>query len=146
MQLQREHHPNQNAITAYGDDYMEVNQVRYENSIYFLPEGPVNTLKLSSARELTSTDLDHFTGLDQVQRSPMDFLDDISPSRPEHAPELILIGTGLKQQFLHPAVTQRLLGMGIGVEIMDSQAAARTYNILMSEGRKVLVVLIQEDK
>ncbi|MCX5591325.1 Mth938-like domain-containing protein [Alcaligenes endophyticus] len=145
MQLQREHHPNQNAITAYGDDYIEINLVRYVNSIYFLPEGDVHPLALRSAQEITSDELDRITGLDQIQRSPMDFLDDVQPSKPEHAPELIVLGTGHKQQFLHPAVTQRLLSMGIGVEIMDSQAAARTYNILMSEGRKVLAILIQEN-
>lgn len=145
MQLQREHHPNQNAITAYGDDYIEINLVRYEHSIYFLPEGKVHPLSLHTAHELSSEELDRITGLDQTQRSPMDFLDDVKPQRPEHAPELILLGTGRRQQFLHPAVTQRLLGMGIGVEIMDSHAAARTYNILMSEGRKVLAILIQEN-
>lgn len=144
MQLQREQHPNLNAITAYGDGYMEVNQVRYDHSIYFMPESPVSELNIGSAKGLTGEQLDELIGLDHTTRSPMDFLDDVPAQRPEQAPELIIVGTGHKQQFLHPSVTQRLLTMGIGVEIMDSQAAARTYNILMSEGRKVLVILIQE--
>lgn len=55
--------------------------------------------------------------------------------------EVILLGTGEKQIFLHPKITAPLLENGIGIEIMDSAAACRTFNILADEGRRVLAAL-----
>jgi uncharacterized protein len=59
-------------------------------------------------------------------------------------PELILIGTGNKQRFPSPELLKTLISAKIGFEIMDSQAACRTYNILVGEGRQVLLALIVE--
>lgn len=77
-------------------------------------------------------------------RDPLAFLDEpeATPSRPANAPEVLLVGTGGRQQFLRPEVLRPLLAAGIGVEIMDTHAASRTYNILMAEGRRVVVALI----
>ncbi len=50
---------------------------------------------------------------------------------------VLLIGTGKTLQFPTPGVTQHLLEQGIGVEIMDTPAACRTYNVLVAEGRAV---------
>jgi uncharacterized protein len=57
-------------------------------------------------------------------------------------PELVILGTGRLQQFPAPALTELLLTKGIGVEIMDTAAACRTYNFLMHEGRHVVAALI----
>ena len=145
MQLQREHNPALNAITAYGDDYVAINFQRHDHSIFFAPEGPVQDLPVQTAAALTAEHLRSFAGLDQIKQDPMAFLDDAPPARPADAPELILIGTGQRQHFLNPAITQEILRLGIGVEIMDTQAAARTYNILMAEGRKVVVALLIQE-
>jgi uncharacterized protein len=59
-------------------------------------------------------------------------------------PELILIGTGSRQHFPKPELLKALIQAKIGFEIMDSQAACRTYNILVGEGRRVLLALIVE--
>lgn len=59
-------------------------------------------------------------------------------------PELVIVGTGKKQVFLNPKILQPLIKAKIGFEMMDSQAACRTYNILMGEGRKVLAAIILE--
>jgi uncharacterized protein len=59
-------------------------------------------------------------------------------------PELILIGTGNKQRFPKPELLKSLILAKIGFEIMDSQAACRTYNILVGEGRQVLLALLVE--
>jgi len=53
-------------------------------------------------------------------------------------PELILLGTGEKQQFPEQALFMALYQQGIGLEVMNSKAACRTYNILLSEGRHVV--------
>jgi uncharacterized protein len=57
-------------------------------------------------------------------------------------PELVLIGTGQRQQFPHSAFGARFLRAGVGYEVMDTGAACRTFNVLVSEGRRVVAVLL----
>lgn len=57
-------------------------------------------------------------------------------------PEVVLLGTGEKHQFLHPSVYQSLTALGVPLECMTTAAACRTYNILMSEGRNVAAALL----
>jgi uncharacterized protein len=57
-------------------------------------------------------------------------------------PQVVIIGTGTRQQFPDPTLYFGLLERGIGVEIMDTGAACRTYNILVSEGRRVVAGLL----
>lgn len=60
----------------------------------------------------------------------------------EAEPEFILIGTGAKMQLLDPELLQLFYSRGVGVEMMDTPAAARTYNLLAQEGRAVIALLI----
>ena len=60
----------------------------------------------------------------------------------QHKPEVILIGTGTSLVFPHPSIYAPAIDMGIGVEFMDSKAACRTYNVLVSEDRSVLAGII----
>lgn len=57
-------------------------------------------------------------------------------------PEVILLGTGGTQVFPAPTLYRALLERRIGVEVMDTGAACRTYNILMAEGRRVVAGLL----
>ena len=57
-------------------------------------------------------------------------------------PELVLLGTGARLSFPRPPLTLALIETGIGLEVMDTAAACRTYNILMGEGRAVAAALI----
>jgi uncharacterized protein len=57
-------------------------------------------------------------------------------------PEVIVLGTGRSQVFPDPAVYAGVLARGIGFEVMDTGAACRTYNILVSEGRRVVAALL----
>jgi uncharacterized protein len=59
-------------------------------------------------------------------------------------PTVILLGTGSRQRFPPPALLMPALRNGIGVEVMDSRAAARTYNVLLGEGREVLLALLAD--
>ena len=70
--------------------------------------------------------------------------DDIAPLL-ALAPELVVLGTGERQVFPPPAVMAACLTRGIGIEVMDNAAAARTYNVLAGEGRKVVVALLLAD-
>ncbi len=60
----------------------------------------------------------------------------------ELQPELVLIGTGEVLKFPSISHYACLIQRNIGVEIMDSAAACRTYNILLNEGRKVVAGII----
>jgi uncharacterized protein len=57
-------------------------------------------------------------------------------------PEVIVVGTGARQVFPHPAILAAAYARGVGVEVMDTGAACRTYNILASEGRRVTAGLL----
>ncbi len=56
-------------------------------------------------------------------------------------PELLLVGTGARHEMLDPALRAALKSREIGVDTMDTGAACRTFNILLSEGRRVAAVL-----
>lgn len=57
-------------------------------------------------------------------------------------PEVILIGTGDKQVFLPPATQVHFFRRNLGFEVMTTDAACRTFNVLASEGRHVVAALI----
>jgi uncharacterized protein len=57
-------------------------------------------------------------------------------------PELVILGTGPRQVFPAAAFMAGFLRKGVGIEAMDNAAAARTYNLLASEGRRVLAGFI----
>jgi len=136
-----------NTVTAYGDDYIEVNQVRFSHAVAFGPEGPVAHWPVQAPDQITPELLRQAAGLPEPVRDPLAFLDEAEGAPaplPPNAPEVLLIGTGSRQRFLAPEVLRPLLMAGVGIEVMDTQAAARTYNILMSEGRRVVVALIPQ--
>jgi len=57
-------------------------------------------------------------------------------------PDVVLLGTGERQQFPAQAVLAAFLQRSVGVEVMDNAAAARTWDILASEGRNVIAAFI----
>lgn len=59
----------------------------------------------------------------------------------ELTPEIVILGTGATQYFPHPGLTEPLIEHRIGLEVMNTASACRTYNILMSEGRHVAAAL-----
>ena len=60
-------------------------------------------------------------------------------------PEVVLLGTGRSLRFPHPRLSQALAKAGVGLEVMDTAAACRTYNILAAEGRRVTAALLLEE-
>lgn len=57
-------------------------------------------------------------------------------------PELVILGTGERQAFPPAVFMAGFLRKGVGIEIMDNAAAARTYNLLAGEGRRVVAGFI----
>ncbi|MGN2252052.1 Mth938-like domain-containing protein [Frateuria sp. GZRe12] len=60
----------------------------------------------------------------------------------ELQPEVVLLGTGNRQRFPSAAFMAGFLRKGIGIEVMDNAAAARTYDLLAGEGRRVVAAFI----
>ena len=123
MKLQSDPHSGANTITGYGPGYVEINQNPYTHAVLLSSDGAISEWPLKSFEELAATHFDQMVNLQ---------------------PELILIGTGSRQRFPRPELLKTLISAKIGFEIMDSQAACRTYNILVGEGRRVLLALIVE--
>ncbi len=143
MELKREQPTALNTVTRYGDHFIEVNEVQYTHAIAFRPEGAVRQWDVKNLGDITTDQLIQAANMQKIAGNAIDFLDD-EPSAPrfENAPEILLVGTGERQHFLPAAVTAPLLAARIGIEAMDSKAAARTYNVLMAEGRNVAVALM----
>lgn len=108
-------------ITGYEDASVDINAVRFAHSLVVLPEVPPLAWSVESFDALTAAD---FISIEAL------------------APDVVILGTGLRQRFVHPRLLTSLTTRRIGVECMDNQAACRTYNILMAEGRKVALALI----
>ncbi len=96
----------------------------------------VNNQSYSSPILLSSTIIEPWTiNLNNITTSDLMIIKNA-------APEIFLIGTGATQQNLSIGLFSELLNQGIGVEIMATDAACRTFNILSAENRKVLAGLI----
>jgi uncharacterized protein len=113
-----------NTVTAYGPGFIEINAQRISRAVLVLPDQPVADFPVQRFDELAA---EHFGAL------------------LAHAPELVLLGTGARQRFVHPRLLRALAEARIGVESMTTAAACRTYNILMAEGRRVLAIFLPEN-
>ncbi len=60
-------------------------------------------------------------------------------------PEIVVLGSGSRQKFPPTSLLARLLSRGVGCEVMDTGAACRTYNVLVSEDRRVVAALFLQD-
>ena len=137
-----------NTVTAYGAGFIEINQARYDGAVVFGPEGEVKPWPAQQASDISTELLFQACGLSAAKKDPMAFLD-ADNSQPEldpNRPEVLLVGTGSNQVMLNQSLLLPLLRAGVGVECMTTHAAARTYNILMAEGRRVIAALIMEDE
>lgn len=111
----------QNLFTAYGAGYVQVNQQRFESSVIVMPEQLITDWSPRSLEQLSAAHFEHIASLQ---------------------PEIVLLGTGNMLRFPHPRLSVALSQARIGLEVMDTYAAARTYNILMGEGRLVAAALL----
>jgi len=110
-----------NAITGYGEGYVMVNRRRFERSLVVMPERLLLDWPPNRFDELAPEHLAALAGLDL---------------------EIILLGTGARLRFPRPEILQSLIRSGVGLEVMDVQAACRTYNILLAEERRVAAALL----
>ena len=107
-------------FTGYGAGYVAVNNVRHEKCVVVSPEAVTEWV---------------VTGFEALAGTDFGFIAELKP-------EIVILGTGATQRFPQPELARALAATGVGVEIMDSRAACRTYNILASEGRKVVAAIL----
>jgi uncharacterized protein len=110
-----------NMYTGHGADYVRLGVVEYRDNVLVTPERIVTGWTAGGFDMLTETD---FAALAELK------------------PEVVLLGTGASLRFPHPRLTRALTDAGIGVEVMDTPAACRTFNILAAEGRRVVAAVI----
>ena len=108
-------------ITAYEIDSVSINGKTFSQSLVIANVQLNDNWNISSIESLTSGHIDQVLSFE---------------------PELIIIGTGNKLIFPAVEIYASIIERGIGVDFMDTGAACRTYNILMSEGRDVVAGLI----
>jgi|1048.fasta_scaffold00113_8 uncharacterized protein len=118
--LQPDLAPGLNRITAYRADAVRVGATEFSHSVLVLPEGTPQRWEPSAFEHLSD---DHLRAL---AAQPV---------------EVILIGTGTQIHLIPPSRLARFFPR-TGVECMTTDAACRTFNLLASEGRKVLAALI----
>lgn len=109
------------------------------------PSGATWVIQRASVHELliNGVGYTHSIILTEQALSPwsVSSVDDITPELLQPlthgVPELVILGTGPTMHLLHPQLLQIFYQLSIGVEMMDTPAAARTYNLLAQEGRSV---------
>lgn len=115
-----------NTVTGHGPGYLAVNRKNYQASLILSPQSIEADWPVSSVEALRAEHLLPLAG---------------------RSCDVLLLGTGLRQCFPPPAVLRPLIeasGGRMGIEVMDTAAACRTYNILTAEGRNPLLAAIVE--
>jgi uncharacterized protein len=112
---------NQYLFTGHGEGYVSINDKRFQQPVVVMA-GMVRTDW--PATDFDSLDVAHFEYFLELK------------------PDVLLLGTGAKQQFARPELYRELIKARIGIEFMDTPAACRTYNILVAEDRHVIAAVL----
>ena len=112
-------------INAYGQGWIEVNGQKFFHSLTVssLPGSTPGKWEVARFSDLQSTDFEMLS---------------------KSGAELVIFGSGQRLVFPQPAWLRSLVERGIGLETMDTAAACRAYNVLASEGRRVIAALLLE--
>lgn len=116
---------------------LEPNRGQYQIQNYFPGKLIINNQVYEHSLIITQTELINWEPQKFQNLKPEDF-DEIYKLKPE----IILLGTGEKQEFLPASLMQKLAAKKLSVEVMNTHAACRTFNVLVSEGRNVAAALI----
>ncbi|MCW7541317.1 Mth938-like domain-containing protein [Aquabacterium sp. A7-Y] len=121
MKLQPDRIDSANVIGAHGPEGVTVNGRLYTRSIIVPHAGEVVEWDGREAQELQAEHFEQVAAL---------------------SPEVVLFGSGPRLRFPRPEALRPLVERGVGMETMDTAAACRTYNVLISEGRSVVAALL----
>jgi len=121
VKFERDSPDGRNSFTGYGEGYVLVGGKRHAASLVVSADRVIEDWPAASVDALAA---DHLAAIVEL------------------GPEIVLLGTGGAFRFPDAALLAPLYKAGIGVEVMDTPAACRTYNILLAEGRNVVAALI----
>ena len=121
MQLTLENPDFRYSLRGAGGDYALVNEQRLEASFLLAPNDLVTGWRPATVADLQPQDMDAVLAMQ---------------------PALVLLGSGASLRFPAPAVMATCLTRGLGIEVMDNAAAARTFNVLATEGRTVVAAFL----
>ena len=121
MPLNLDENQAQYQIRAFQPGTIQVNETIFTTSIIITPTKLIENWAPKTVNELSSQSLEIFKDL---------------------KPDVLLIGTGAEHVLLSPEIYGELINQGIGVEVMSTIAACRTYNALSAEDRFVVAALI----
>ena len=125
MKFERDSAEGRNSFSGYGEGYVQVGARRFTSSIVVSGDRLIEDWPASSVAALAA---DHLAAILALH------------------PEIVLLGTGPTFVFPEPQRLAPLYEARIGVEVMDTAAACRTYNILLAEGRNVVAALIVQSR
>ncbi len=108
-------------MQGYADGKIQIENKIYNSSVIITPDEIIHTWPPQNIAELKA--------------KHCQFIVDLKP-------EVVIIGSGVKQIFPHMDVLGAFAQAGIGVEVMDTGAACRTYNVLALESRHVIAALL----
>jgi len=121
MQLTQNRNAGDYSIQSYTPGEIRIKDVSYTRSLILSPNQILVDWPPQTIQSLESQHLDAILELN---------------------PEIVLLGTGEQQHFLHPELLANLMAKHIGFEVMHTTAACHTFNLLVSEGRRVVAGLI----
>lgn len=124
MKLTDEKIPGLNLVTAYSASEVRVGEKVLQRSCLLTAQQVISDFRPQTLEELTVSDLEAVFALE---------------------PEIVVIGSGPRQHFPDSSLIGAVLSRGIGCEVMDTGAACRTYNVLVSEDRRVVAALFLRD-
>ncbi len=121
MQISREERNDSNAITAYAAGEIRMRDRVFRASLIATREAVIEEWQPAAVEALV---IDDFARLLEL------------------APDVVILGTGATQRMPPPELFAAFAARRIGLEVMDTGAACRTYNVLLSEFREVALALI----
>jgi len=121
MKLDLNDNPDNYLIRAYAEGHITVNEERLERSFIIMPDRLQRDWPPQAFGDL--------------RREHFDMLVELNP-------DIVLLGTGRSLDFPDPELTVSLMKYGIGLEVMTTDAACRTYDILLREERRVAAALL----
>ena len=112
----------QHLFSGHGAGYVAINRTRYQTSVLVTPTSVAEWV-IRSFADLNARSLE---------------------AALELQPDVLILGTGRMMRFPPRETMEAVSAAGVGLEVMDTGAACRTYNILAAEGRKVAAAILVE--
>ncbi|MCX7553963.1 MTH938/NDUFAF3 family protein [Marinicella sp. S1101] len=121
MDLSENRTNHRNLIQSVADNACIIGQIEHTNSIIIPSNGEVTAIDVKTVTELEASTIEQLC---------------------QFEPEVIILATGSQIDFPDPDMLTPLIEKNIGLEVLTNQAAARTFNVLLSEDRQAVCLML----